>query len=314
MARGRRSGLSVWGLLVVDKPPGPTSHDIVDAVRRGTGQRRVGHAGTLDPLASGVLVLALGQATRLLEYLSASDKEYVAELTLGVTTDTYDATGTVVVERPLPDGLSVEQVEEALARLRGTFSQRPPVYSAVKVEGQPAYRRARAGEAVALAPRPVTIHELALLEFAPPKLALRVRCSAGTYVRSLAHDLGEALGCGAMLSALRRTASGRFSIEDAVPWQALVAAFDDAAWQRWLLPADLALEGMPRVPLGEEGLQRVRNGQPVSDACAVEGLARGYAPDGRFAAVLSGDPPAGVWRPVKVFAAAAGQDETEPDN
>lgn len=302
----------MWGLLVVDKPVGPTSHDIVDAVRRGTGQRRVGHAGTLDPLASGVLVLALGQATRLLEYLSASDKEYVAALTLGVTTDTYDATGATVSERPLPIGLTPARIEQELARMRGTISQRPPAYSAVKIGGRPAHRRARAGEDVALAPRVVAIHELALLELAPPALVLRVRCSAGTYVRSLAHDLGEALGCGAVLSALRRTASGRFSIEHAVPWEALTAAFMDGTWQRWLLPSDLALEGMPRVPLGEEGLRRVRSGQPIPDADAVEGLARGYAPDGQFTAVLKGYPEAGVWRPVKVFAAPA-EHNTEPD-
>ena len=288
-------------MLNVNKPSGPTSHDIVAAVRRGTGVRRVGHAGTLDPLAEGVLVLALGPATRLTEYLSGSDKEYLATLTLGLSTDTYDAEGQIVARRDLPPDLTVEQVEVVLSRFRGEIEQTPPVYSAVKVAGKSAHARVRAGEMVRLKPRRVTIRSLQLLTYDPPEIRLRVVCSAGTYIRSLAHDIGETLGCGAILSGLTRTASGRFRLEEAVSWETLRAAFDDGSWRAFLLPPDLALEGTPRIGLDEEGLARVQHGQPIPAGGSVSGLARAYAPDGRFVAVLSGDPAGGVWRPRKVF-------------
>lgn len=290
-----------FGLLSIDKPRGPTSHDMVAAVRRGTGERRVGHAGTLDPLACGVLVLALGRATRLLEYLAGSDKSYRAELTLGVVTDTYDAEGVVVAERPLPHDLTHSRVEAVLNAFRGRVQQVPPVYSAVKVSGRAAHARARAGEVVMLEPREVTIYSLELVRFDPPNIALSVTCSAGTYVRSLAHDLGEALGCGATLSTLTRMASGRFRREEAVGWEALQMAFSDGSWVKYLLPADLALDGTPRVPLDEEGMGRVTNGMPMPAEDVSAGLGRAYAPDGRFVAVLEGDPVGGVWRPRKVF-------------
>ncbi len=290
-----------FGLLNVSKPSGPTSHDIVKTVRRGTGVRRVGHTGTLDPLAGGVLVLALGTATRLAEYLTGADKTYKTEITLGIETDTYDTDGAIVVERPIPVGLTPERVEQALAAFRGEIEQVPPAYSAVKVRGRSAHARMRAGEAVALSPRRVTIHRLALVEFDPPALGLEVVCSAGTYVRSLAHDLGIALGCGAALSRLVRTASGCFTLEDAIEWDTLQAAFADGSWPRFLLPADLALEGTPRVRLDENALRRVATGLPLQAEGAPGSLARAYAPDGRFVAVLRGDPQAGVWRPAKVF-------------
>jgi len=291
-----------FGLLNVAKPSGPTSHDVVNAVRRGTGERRVGHGGTLDPLADGVLVLALGRATRLLEYLSASRKAYRAEVTLGVTTDTYDAEGEVLAERPVPPDLTLADLDSALDAFRGAIQQVPPVYSAVKVGGKAAYARARAGEELELEPREVQIFELEAVAFEPPRVVLRVVCSAGTYIRSLAHDLGEALGTGAMLSALTRTASGQFRLEDAVRWPDLETAFADGSWRDLLLPADLALDGTPQLHLDEQGLQDISYGRPlrVGDAAA-RGLARAYAPDGRFVAVLEGDARRGFWRPKKVF-------------
>lgn len=290
-----------FGLLNVNKPVGPTSHDIVDAVRRGTGERRVGHGGTLDPLAGGVLVLALGPATRLLEYLSASEKEYLATVTLGLVTDTGDAEGEVTEQYAVPPDLRREAIEAVLARFRGLIEQTPPAYSAVKVRGKAAHYRARAGEALQLSSRQVRIEELALLDFAPPTLTLRVRCSAGTYIRSLVRDIGTALGCGAMLSALTRTASGAFRLEEAVGWETLQAAFADGSWRRYLLPPDLALEGTPRVTLDDEALEHIVHGRPLPAAEVRAGMARAYASDGRFVAVLEGDPTRDVWLPRKVF-------------
>lgn len=289
-----------FGLLNIRKPVGPTSHDIVAGVRRGTGERRVGHGGTLDPLAEGVLVLALGRATRLLEYLSGSQKAYDATLKLGVSTDTYDAEGEIVEERPVPASLAAADVERALDAFRGTIQQTPPVYSAVKVGGKTAYSRARAGEEVELPPREVTISSLALASFEPPTVGLSVICSAGTYIRSLAHDLGQALGTGAMLTGLVRTASGAFRLADAVGWAELQESFAAGTWRDYLLPAGAALPGTPRITLNAEQLDYVRNGRPLTGE-VVDGFGRAYAPDGQFVAVLEGDTERNVWRPKKVF-------------
>jgi tRNA pseudouridine55 synthase len=296
--------LPPFGLLNINKPSGPTSHDVVSAVRRGTGERRVGHAGTLDPLAEGVLVLALGKATRLLEYLAGSDKRYRAEVRLGITTDTYDIQGEVVAERPVPGpgDLTPDTVCDVLqSQFSGGILQRPPVYSALKVGGKAAYARARAGEEVELQPRPITIHAVDLLKLDSPDLTLDVHCGPGTYVRSLAHDLGQALGPGATLTGLTRVASGTFRLEDAVPLDALQAAFEDGTWSQHLLSADLALAGTPQVRLDEVGYEHLRNGRAIPAQDISMGLARAYAPDGRFVAVLLGDPSGGAWRPKKVF-------------
>jgi tRNA pseudouridine55 synthase len=291
----------VFGLLNVDKPSGPTSHDIVLAVRRGTGEKRIGHAGTLDPLAEGVLVLALGPATRLVEYLVASQKTYLAEITLGIETTTYDAEGEVVARRPLPDDLSPESIAPVLERFTGRVEQVPPVYSAVKVRGKAAYARVRNGEAVDLPPRLVEIKRLELIEFDSPVLRVAVDCSPGTYIRSLADDIGKALGCGAMLSGLVRTASGSFTQQDAVSWEALQRSFEDRTWEKYLLPADTALEGFPRLDLDESQYRLALNGAPLSADGIPGGIARAYSPEGRFVAVCVGDPDRRIWKPKKVF-------------
>ncbi|UCC65323.1 MAG: tRNA pseudouridine(55) synthase TruB [Anaerolineae bacterium] len=294
--------LPLFGLLNIHKPSGPTSHDVVNAVRRGTGERRVGHSGTLDPLAEGVLVLALGKATRLLEYLAGSDKRYRAEVRLGITTDTYDIQGEVVAEHPAPGDLRPDTVRDVLqSQFSGDILQRPPVYSALKVGGKAAYARARAGEEVALQSRPVTIHAVDLLRLDSPDLTLDVHCGPGTYVRSLAHDLGQALGPGATLTGLTRLASGDFRLEEAVSLDALQAAFEGGTWPQHLLPADLALARTPQVRLDEIGYEHLRNGRPIPAQAVNAGLARAYAPDGRFVAVLVGDTEGGAWRPKKVF-------------
>ncbi|MGE5143569.1 MAG: tRNA pseudouridine(55) synthase TruB, partial [Acidobacteriota bacterium] len=201
-------------MLLVAKPAGPTSHDMVDIVRRALGTRRVGHTGTLDPFAEGLLVMVVGRATRLAAFATGWTKSYEGRMRLGVTTDTDDATGQVQEERAV--ALDRAALEQTLDRFRGTVRQRPPVYSAVKVAGERAYRRARRGEVVEPAERDVEIRALAVTAFAPPDVQFRATVSGGTYLRSLARDIGAALGCGAHLVTLRRTVVGPFQLEDAV--------------------------------------------------------------------------------------------------
>lgn len=287
------------GILLLDKPTGPTSHDMIYAVRRGTGQRRVGHAGTLDPLATGLLIICLGSATRLSEYLAAKDKRYVARLRLGQTTTTYDAQGKVVAESLALPGRAA--VEAELAALRGPGYQVPPAYSAIKLGGQKAYELARRGQPVTLEARPVEFYALELTAWEPPECVLAVHCSAGTYIRSLAHDLGQRLGCGAHLTALRRTASGQATLAEAVPLPVLQAAFGAGDWKRYLRPADSAVADWPAVRLSAEEAARVMRGQAVPTAPGAAGYGRAYDPAGEFIAVLSADPAAAQWRPEKVF-------------
>ena len=289
------------GILLLDKPSGPTSHDMVDVVRRGAQERRVGHAGTLDPLASGLLVLCLGAATRLSEYLAGKDKRYRASVRLGQSSTTYDADGEVTDESlQLPDR---EAVEAALARFRGPVQQVPPPYSAIKRGGRKAYELARRGELVELPARRVEIHALELVAWSPPECSLEVHCSAGTYVRSLAHDLGQTLGCGAHVTQLRRTASGAFMLEEAVTLDDLQAAFDQGDWQRYLRPAGSALADWPAVRLSAEAAARIQHGQTIPLTEAGQEWACAYHPDGVFIAVLRADVAAQVWRPHKVLAA-----------
>lgn len=291
--------MAVFGLFNVDKPSGPTSHDVVAAVRRGIGIRRVGHAGTLDPMATGVLVVCVGQATRLSEYLVDSIKHYRAVVRLGVETDTYDAEGEAVAEHPVD--VTRADIERALASFRGEIAQVPPMYSAVKRAGTPLYRLAHAGMEVDREPRWVNIMALDLVDVALPTFTIEVVCSAGTYVRALAHDLGQALGTGAHLAALRRLASGQFRAEDAVPLDTLRAAFVDGSWRDYLLPADTALSDFPLITLEGETADRVLHGHPVAAPAEASGLARAYDPEGRFLAILQADLGAGVWHPLKVF-------------
>lgn len=293
----------VSGFLNVHKPEGPTSHDVVDRIRRHTGIRRVGHGGTLDPFATGVLVVCLGKATRLAEFLIGSPKEYRAVVELGRSTDTYDRTGQVTAEHD-PSGVTREQVEAALARFRGRVLQVPPPFSALKKGGVPLYRLARAGQKVQPDPREVEIARLDLVGWDPPRLTLEVACSAGTYIRSLAHDLGQALGCGAHLVDLVRLRSGRFRLEEAVPLEAILAA-GPGEWRRWLLPLEVAVEHLPRVDLEAEEVRRLSLGQPVpagENPLAQPGdLARGHGPEGDLVALLRWNPAGPSWLPYKVL-------------
>lgn len=265
-----KNNSDLHGLLVVDKagydPAHPdarlwTSHDVVARVRRLSSQRRIGHTGTLDPMASGLLILCLGQATRLVEYYQGHDKRYRAVVALGVATDSYDAVGTIVAQSPVPP-LSDEQVEAALARFRGDILQTPPIYSAIKQEGEALYAKARRGEEVTVEARPVTIHQLTLLARSKTTLTLDVLCSAGTYIRSLAHDLGVALGTVAHLAELRRTAAGNFTLDDAHTLEQVEAAAQAGTLGDLLLPLGAGL-GLPVITVDEKTALRFGQGQRV---------------------------------------------------
>lgn len=287
------------GVLPVDKPAGPTSHDVVQAARRTLGVRRIGHTGTLDPFASGLLLLCVGASTRIAEYLLALDKTYEAVARLGVVTDTDDSEGAVVAEAEPGRLASLKRgrVDNALAALRGTIRQVPPRYSAKKLRGVPMHRRARRGEDVVAEPHTVTVHELELTAWDPPSCGLRVRCSSGTYVRALARDLGEALGVGAHLTALRRTAIGSFAVEAALPPAALE---DPARVAEALIDPVRALAHLPLVHVGDAEARRLMHGQRV----ALEGMeAHGtvvVSREGALLAIAEGE--GGVLVPSKVFA------------
>ncbi|WP_420640559.1 tRNA pseudouridine(55) synthase TruB [Candidatus Leptofilum sp.] len=284
------------GVLCVDKPLGMTSHDVVGRIRRVAGLRRVGHAGTLDPLATGVLVLALGRATRLLEYVVGHDKVYETTIRLGQSTATYDAEGDVVAERPFTH-LTLSQIEAALQPFRGDIIQQPPLYSAIKKDGQPLYKLARQGKTDVARPyRPVTIHELTLLSWEPPHLTLRIHCSSGTYIRSLGHDLGEALGCGGHLTALRRPAVGEFGIETAVHLNTLTPENIISH----LLPPDTAVRHLPRLDLPETTAADILQGKPLSKTDDLSAkLVRAYGPEGQFLGVVAAE--GKQWRARKMF-------------
>lgn len=291
----------VSGVLVVDKPIGLTSHDVVQVIRRGTNIRRAGHTGTLDPRASGVLVVLIGPAVRLSEYVSASDKRYQATIRLGSSTDTYDADGVVTQSNVSVDSITEEQFNEALEQFIGEIEQVPPPYSAIKVKGKRAYEMAREGEEVELAPRKIQVYSLEVLEWAPPEVVIDVYCSSGTYVRSLANDLGNTLGCGAHLVGLRRTKSGRFTLRDAVPLRRLQEGFDAGDWYRHLIPAAEALADWPMVELNADSVELIRHGHRVPAEAEAKGWARGVSEQGDLVALLECDLETGEWQPRKVF-------------
>lgn len=294
------------GLLSVDKLAGPTSHDVVDAARRRLGVQRIGHTGTLDPFASGVLVLCIGQATRLAEYMIAHDKRYRAVVEFGRTTDTYDCTGTTVATAPV--ALDRAAVEHALGAFRGAIRQRPPAYSAIRLQGRRAHELARKGKAPELPERDVVVHSLEMVDFSPPRIALEIHCSAGTYVRSIAHDLGRRLGCGACLAELRRTALGTFAVAAALSLEDL-DRLDRASLGARVLPPEAGFSDWPRVDPDEREALALRHGNPIAAperfaaSDAVRGLWRAHGVGGELFAVLRLAPDGKFW-PVKVLAGA----------
>ena len=287
------------GVLLLDKPVGPSSSAALQAVKRLLEAEKAGHAGTLDPLASGLLPLLFGEATKFAQFGLDAAKEYVADIRLGVATDTGDAEGTVLERRAVD--VDDARLAGALQGFRGEIQQVPPMYSALKLDGQPLYALARAGRTVAREARPVTIHALDLLARTGDLLRLRVRCSKGTYVRQLAVDLGLALGTVARLEALRRTAVGRFRIEQSVALEDL-QALGERALQAWLLPADSLLEALPRLELDEAQAARFLHGQAVSPETPCAGPCRVYR-DGVLLGVGAGGP-GGELRPTRLIARA----------
>lgn len=312
----RRSESGLFGVLLVDKPEGPTSHDVVQAARRALGERRVGHTGTLDPFASGLLVLCVGRATRLAEYFHSLDKEYRALVRLGVETDTLDPEGAVVAESDAWRDLDAERVAGALDTLTGSVLQRPPAYSAKRVDGERAHRAARKGRDVELEPVRVEVHELEAVSIEIPEVEIRARVGTGTYVRALARDLGRALGCGAHLTRLRRTRTGPFEVGRAVDAAALDRADAPVGpgelGEAWYRPAG-ALAWLPTRELDGEEAAAVGHGSSVergrieaprwvgSDGAASEPVVLLH--DGRLVAVA--EPRDGRLQPRKVFARAA---------
>src|SRR5512136_917887 len=296
---------AISGILVVDKPVGLTSHDVVDIIRRGTNIRRAGHTGTLDPRASGVLVVLIGPAVRLSEFVSAADKRYQAILRLGSSTDTYDAEGRFTQQSTTPVNVTEQQFNEVLQRFVGEIEQTPPAYSAVKLHGRKAYEMARQGEEVEIAPRKINVYHLEILEWAPPEVVIDVHCSSGTYVRSLANDVGTALGCGAYLVGLRRTKSGRFTLRDATPLRKLQEAFTSGSWYQYLIPAAEALGDWPAIELSPDEVEGVRHGHRVKVVGEpTETKVRGVSIAGELIAIMdlvTGEDGSPEWQPKKVF-------------
>jgi tRNA pseudouridine55 synthase len=286
------------GLLNVDKPPGLTSHDVVGAMRRLSGIRRIGHAGTLDPLATGVLLVCVGRATRLSEYLIGQDKRYRTTIRLGQETNTYDAQGEITAEKPVT--VDESAIQTALNHFRGPIAQVPPMFSALKKDGQPLYKLARQGLEIERPSRDVTIYALELLNWTAPDLTLDIHCSSGTYIRSIAHDLGQILGCGGHVTVLRRTAIGQHTIDQSADFAALTAE----NWHETLQPPETAVAHFPAVNFADEEAARLQLGQRIAwqdDAVppSPDQLARAYDNLGTFIGIISAGE--GYWQPRKIL-------------
>ena len=264
------------GIVIIDKPQGWTSQDVTARLRRVFNTRRIGHGGTLDPMATGVLPVFVGRATRGVEFFEHAEKTYEAVLQLGLTTDTEDTSGTVLTQQEVR--ISEAEFSAVLPQFRGEILQVPPMYSALKINGQKLVDLARKGKTVERQPRPITIHELELLEFGSDTARLRVRCSKGTYIRTLCKDIGEALGCGGCMAALRRVTAGEYTIAEAVPLQTLL---DSETPEQYLRPVDTMFRNYPVVKLTAKQEKRCRNGNSFTLGIA-DGTYRAYGEDGEF--------------------------------
>ena len=296
--------MSVDGILNVNKPHGLTSMSLVRRLKRAGVVKKVGHGGTLDPIATGVVPVCLGRATRVMEYLVDGVKEYRAGVELGVETDTYDAMGEVVRTSD-PSGITRDDAVEALSRFRGRIEQVPPMYSALKRQGKRLYELARAGIEVDREPRIVEVYAIEVTDWSPPVATIDVTCGRGFYMRSLAHDLGRELGCGAHLKDLVRTRSGPFHITDALSIEDAETAMEEEDWSNLVAP-DAVMGQMRVVVAGRSMEEDIRHGRPLSKRMesgisGKEERCRVYSADGRFIAVVTADGVSGVWRPEKVF-------------
>ena len=281
------------GIVIVDKPEGWTSQDVTARLRRVFNTRRIGHGGTLDPMATGVLPVFVGRATRGVEFFEHAEKTYETVLRLGITTDTEDISGTVLTEQDA--FVTGEQLEKVLQQFRGDIMQVPPMYSALKVNGQKLYDLARKGKEVERQPRPITIHELTLLGMEADGIHLRVRCSKGTYIRTLCKDIGEALGCGGCMAALRRVSAGEYTIEESVPLQRLL---ETETPESYLRPVDSMFRNFPAVELTEKQEARCRNGNSFTLNIA-DGTYRAYSRSGEFLALSKAEN--GTFSTIKSF-------------
>ena len=285
------------GILVIDKPAGWTSQDVAAKLRGVFHERRVGHGGTLDPMATGVLPIFIGRATRAAEFAESAEKEYLAGLRLGTVTDTQDTSGNVLETRPVT--VTREEVEAALQRFLGPIEQIPPMYSAIKINGQKLYELARKGKEVERRPRSITIHELELQEGGGADYVLRVRCSKGTYVRTLCHDLGAALGCGGCMSSLRRTRAGSFTLQQALTMQQMLEFAAEHDPQQLLMPADALFAEFPPLIVTMGQAAKLKNGAQIKDWQFAPGTYRVYAEDGEF--LLLGRVEDGILTTIKSF-------------
>ena len=275
------------GIIIIDKPQEWTSNDVVSRLRRVFNTRRIGHGGTLDPMATGVLPVFVGRATRGVEFFEHAEKVYETTIRFGLTTDTEDITGNTLTETEV--SLTEEELLAVLPKFRGDIMQTPPMYSAIKVNGQKLYDLARKGREVERQPRPITIHELQLLEFGGNEARLRVRCSKGTYIRTLCKDIGEALGCGGCMAALRRVQAGEYTLEGSIPLRQLLdlsEAGEDV--EHLLRPVDTMFTSHQALHLTEKQARLVKNGGAFSASCA-DGTYRVYAPDGEFLALCKAE-------------------------
>ena len=295
--------MTVNGIINLDKPKGRTSFAMVALIRKLSGERRVGHAGTLDPEATGVLPICLGKGTRLAEFLLEGEKIYSAEIEFGISTDSYDAAGNIVSQDD-PSSLTREQIDTALASFQGSIKQLPPLYSAVKHQGKPLYHWARAGVDVPIITRNVEFKDFEVLNWTCPVLTLKIVCSKGTYIRSLAHDLGQVVGCGAHLRNLVRLKSGPFSIEDSVSVSHIKDAFQCGTWSHIVQPIDTAVLHLAPVVIDDEKERLILNG------CSIEleegdypttQWRRAYSQSGSFLALLCYDEKLRQWHPKKVL-------------
>lgn len=281
-----------------------TSFEVVRLVRRLSRQKPVGHAGTLDPMATGVLPVCLGQATRVIPFIMDAEKTYLAEIELGVSTDTYDADGEVT-RRVDSSHVTRERVQQVLPSFVGSILQTPPMYSAVKHQGKRLYELARSGVEVEREPRRAEVSRLELVDWEPPCCTVVVDCGKGTYIRALAHDLGQSLGCGAHIRGLVRLRSGLFTINDSLTVSEVEGAFERDYWQDLLYPLDAVLEHWVAAIVSEENERAISHGRPLAlDAGEDRGYCRAYSVDGRFLAVLRFLPDRALWQPEKVFARA----------
>lgn len=297
--------LSADGILVLDKPAGISSMDVVRRIKRASGMRRVGHGGTLDPMATGVIPICLGRATRLMEYMFDSSKEYLGEVRLGISTDSYDAEGEII-GRGDPSGVEREDFEDVLSRFLGPIDQVPPMFSALKRKGKRLYELARQGIEVEREPRSMTVHSIRLEDWNPPVATVHIECSRGFYMRSLAHDIGVQLGCGANLKSLTRLRTGRFRIADAVSIETAQNSFEEGSWPELLVGLDSVLGDLRAIIVGGREQANIQNGRPVPFAeddptLRPDEQFRAYSRDGEFIAIMRLDASDRCWRPNKVF-------------